>query len=216
MKVLSNNVMPCYIRTLENLEKEEWRDCIGYDGIYSVSNYGRVKSQSRYDCNGRLVKERILKQTFGVNGIPTVKFSVNGIKVTKEPMRLVGECFLREKKQDEEYCRKNKNKADNRLINITVETRKRSKKLCYELKIRSDWGIGEASKKAREERSKIFDVFENGILKKRICSSCLKKLSIDNFYIRPERASYKNQCKLCLRKQGRDKYHCLKNNNKVK
>ena len=193
-------VMPCFDLSLINLDNEEWRDCIGYDGIYSVSNYGRVKSETRYDSAGRLIKERILKQTFGKNGVPSVTFSLNGISSTKEPMRLVAECFLRDKKQNEEYCHKNKNKSDNRLCNIIIETKKRSKEICYELGVQTDWGIGEHSKKVKETRSKIFDVFENGILKRRICSCCFKELSIDNFYLRAETNLYRNECKDCVKK----------------
>ena len=29
---------------MENLENEEWRDVPGYEGLYEVSNMGRVKS----------------------------------------------------------------------------------------------------------------------------------------------------------------------------
>ena len=29
---------------VENLENEEWRDIEGYEGLYQVSNMGRVKS----------------------------------------------------------------------------------------------------------------------------------------------------------------------------
>jgi hypothetical protein len=192
--------MPHLNYKLENLQNEEWRDCIGYDGIYSVSNYGRIKSETRYDSVGRLIKQRILKQTFGVNGIPSVKFSLNGKAITKEPMTLVGESFLREKKPDEAYCHINKNKADNRLSNRAIETRKRSKELCYKLGVQSDWGIGNASIKAKEERSKIFDVFENGILKRRICYCCTRELSIDEFYLRSETGLYRNECKGCVKK----------------
>ncbi len=50
--------------------KEEWRQILGYEGRYSVSNFGRVKSidriESRQDYNGRLYtmarNGRILKR----------------------------------------------------------------------------------------------------------------------------------------------------------
>ena len=32
---------------IEDLEGEEWRDVVGYDGIYLVSNLGRIKSYQR-------------------------------------------------------------------------------------------------------------------------------------------------------------------------
>lgn len=34
--------------TTEELETEEWRDVVGYEGIYSVSNLGRLRRDSSY------------------------------------------------------------------------------------------------------------------------------------------------------------------------
>ena len=51
--------------SLNNLQNEKWIDALGFDGIYEVSNYGRIKSLGRYVNirNGqRWVKERIRKQ----------------------------------------------------------------------------------------------------------------------------------------------------------
>lgn len=33
---------------MSNLQTEEWRDVVGYEGLYMVSNLGRVKSITRY------------------------------------------------------------------------------------------------------------------------------------------------------------------------
>lgn len=33
--------------SLEDLPNEEWRDVVGYEGLYQVSNMGRVKSLKR-------------------------------------------------------------------------------------------------------------------------------------------------------------------------
>jgi len=44
-------------------EKEEWRDIIGYEGMYEVSNFGRVKSlrrKVRYKNSFRTIKEKIM------------------------------------------------------------------------------------------------------------------------------------------------------------
>ena len=43
------------------MKNEEWRDVAGYEGLYQVSDQGRVKSLERKNCLGRTVKERILK-----------------------------------------------------------------------------------------------------------------------------------------------------------
>ena len=39
---------------LEKLPHEEWRDVAGYEGLYQVSNYGRVKSS--YFKDGRILR----------------------------------------------------------------------------------------------------------------------------------------------------------------
>lgn len=43
------------------MPKEIWKDIQGYEGLYQVSNLGRVKSLPR---NGTKAEERILKPRF--------------------------------------------------------------------------------------------------------------------------------------------------------
>ena len=46
------------------LENEIWKDVKGFEGLYMVSNYGRIKSIDHYvKCNSgrRLVRVKILK-----------------------------------------------------------------------------------------------------------------------------------------------------------
>ena len=47
---------------------EKWRDILGYEGYYQISNYGRVRSLDRYviaNKNGgkKLLKGRFMKLT---------------------------------------------------------------------------------------------------------------------------------------------------------
>src|SRR5688572_9841415 len=56
--------------SLEDIEGEEWKDVVGFENLYQVSNLGRIKSlnklvNTKWDKK-RLVKERIMKQ----NGNP--------------------------------------------------------------------------------------------------------------------------------------------------
>ena len=52
--------------SMDDLEGEEWRDCLDYDGYYEVSNLGRIKSLYRIilksDGSEMTIKPRILKQ----------------------------------------------------------------------------------------------------------------------------------------------------------
>ena len=58
---------------------EEWKDVVGYEGFYMVSNYGNVKSLSRKSYCGhgyRVKKERLLKKCLE-NITPTIKLKTN-------------------------------------------------------------------------------------------------------------------------------------------
>lgn len=51
---------PCDNLSLENLPGEEWKDIPGWEGMYIISNFGRVKSLQR-EVPARSGKPRILK-----------------------------------------------------------------------------------------------------------------------------------------------------------
>lgn len=58
--------------SLEDLPNEEWRDVVGYEGLYQVSNLGRVKSLERLDTKHRKIGLKIRKQTVANSGYPCV------------------------------------------------------------------------------------------------------------------------------------------------
>lgn len=75
---------------------EEWRDVIGYEGIYQVSSLGRVKSLSRVAKNRhgyRPIKERILKPAYR-DGYVGVGLRKNTKPTTFLVHRLVAEAFI--------------------------------------------------------------------------------------------------------------------------
>ena len=47
---------------------EIWKDIKDYEGLYQVSNLGRVKSLERYNYKGHHNLEKILKQVKNKNG----------------------------------------------------------------------------------------------------------------------------------------------------
>ena len=82
----------------ENKKKEEWRDIKGYEGLYQVSNMGRVKSLERTVIrkNGseQHRKERILKPRKDGHGYLRVNLSNGrGNKKDSKIHRLVCEAF---------------------------------------------------------------------------------------------------------------------------
>jgi len=71
--------------------KEIWKDIPGYDGIYKVSNKGRVK---RIRGNGKESSERILKGSVSSHGYLDVCLSYNGKRITRLLHQLVAQLFL--------------------------------------------------------------------------------------------------------------------------
>lgn len=76
---------------------EEWRDVKGYEGLYQVSNLGRVKSKSRIvkrEKSDYFLNGRILKPCPNNKGYLRVPLCKNGAKETQFVHRLVAEAFL--------------------------------------------------------------------------------------------------------------------------
>lgn len=66
--------------SLKDLPNEEWRDVIGYEGSYMVSNLGRVKSLDRYVMNNGtkvLRHSNIISQYDNGRGYKIVNLNLN-------------------------------------------------------------------------------------------------------------------------------------------
>lgn len=73
---------------------EIWKDVVGYEGLYKVSNEGRIKSLDRFDRMGRPVKEKILKQFTTYQGYKTVVLCKDTEPKTRIVHRLIAIAFL--------------------------------------------------------------------------------------------------------------------------
>jgi len=83
---------------VENLPGEEWRDIKSYEGLYQVSNMGRVKGLAKVWSNNINPRPaRILKPSKVKAGKQIyfyVKLSLNGIKASHKVHRLVAQAFI--------------------------------------------------------------------------------------------------------------------------
>lgn len=82
----------------ENLEGEVWRDVVGYEGLYQVSNMGRVYSMPRewVSANGgkRSHKGKIMNQSINSRGYLNLNIRLNSKCKNKNIHILVAEAFL--------------------------------------------------------------------------------------------------------------------------
>lgn len=74
--------------------EEIWKDILGYEGLYQVSSYGRVRSLDRYDERNRFLRGRILKLHTLRRGYLDVRLCSNGKVKSFLVHRLVAEIFI--------------------------------------------------------------------------------------------------------------------------
>lgn len=109
-------------------KKEVWKDVVGYEGRYQISNLGRVKSLSRLVKfpDGRKsysIKERVLRQQIGTHGYYQVDLHNGGDRKRCGVHIMVCEAFngLRPKKL--EVCHNDGDKANNCKDNLRWDTK---------------------------------------------------------------------------------------------
>ena len=95
--------------------KEIWKDIKGYEGIYQVSNLGRIK---------RVETDRILKPLKHTKGYLNIGLYKNHTASKKLIHRLVAQAFIPNSENKPEINHIDEDKANNRVNNLEWSTRK--------------------------------------------------------------------------------------------
>ena len=106
------------------MSKERWKDVVGYEGLYLVSDQGRIKSLARISIRDHKLKEKILKPYH------SGKYDHLQVKLYKNEQiqhcfvhRLVLEMFVGPCPKGLEACHNNQPPTNNRLENLRWDTR---------------------------------------------------------------------------------------------
>lgn len=107
---------------------EEWKDIKGYEGLYQVSNLGRVKSLKRethmIDGRVRTENEKILKPIKDKHGYYKVTlYNKNKTKQIKIHTLVISE-FISERPENRVINHIDEDKSNNRLTNLEYITQK--------------------------------------------------------------------------------------------
>lgn len=103
---------PFCIDNIESLKDEEWKEIENTEGVYFVSNLGRIKSYSGYEA-------LLLKPTITPKGYYRLDIVQEGQRATKLVHRLVAAAFLLPPKSiDMQLHHKDFDKSNNAAANI--------------------------------------------------------------------------------------------------
>ena len=100
----------------ENKMIEVWKDIEGFEGLYQVSNLGRIKSAFREGTKGGIIKQ------FIINRYPKVHLHKDGVSHFIYTHRLVAKAFIPNPLNKPQVNHKNGNKHDNRAVNLEWAT----------------------------------------------------------------------------------------------
>lgn len=107
--------------------KESWKPVAGWEGLYSVSNLGRIRSEGRsiHYSDGRIQnrKARIRNLAKSNAGYPVVTMKAAGRKQKTELVhRLVMQAFVGACPDGMVVCHENGDPSDNRLENLRFDS----------------------------------------------------------------------------------------------
>ena len=103
--------------TINNVE--EWREVVGYEGLYKISSKGRVKSYQ-----GRHNKPKILKMSTTTTGYKKIELTKNKRKKSLKVHRLVAEAFLPNEENKPYVNHIDNNPLNNDVMNLEWCTQK--------------------------------------------------------------------------------------------
>ena len=100
-------------------EQEIWKDVVGYEGFYKVSNKGNIRSVERKDTLGRKWGGVTLRPSHNnTGGYLSVDLCKNGTRKKKRVHRLVAEVFIPNPNNYSEINHKDENKTNNHVENL--------------------------------------------------------------------------------------------------
>lgn len=132
MERKSKSVKKRHTLLIEDLEGEEWRDVVGYQTLYQVSNLGRVKSVERFLINskGQNVKRRgvLLSPVKNSNGYIEVIISKRAKSRLVKVHLLVWDAFGNEQRQGRKIVvdHMDNDKTNCKLSNLQLLTHRRN------------------------------------------------------------------------------------------
>lgn len=109
---------------LDLIKGEVWKPVIGYEGLYEVSNMGRIKSLYKVRVGGVWYSESLIKPKNNIDIYHRVELSKNGKRRIIGVHQLVGQAFIKNPENKPNINHINGKRDDNRVENLEWCTQK--------------------------------------------------------------------------------------------
>lgn len=142
---------------------EQWKDIIGYEGLYQISNKGCIKSLQRTVKNGRgyrIVREKLISIGTNEHGYKIVLLYKNNKQVPFRVHRLVAIHFIENRMGLPEVNHIDGNKANNVVENLEWVSSSKNKKHSYEIGLRKV-RVGENGANAKLSENQAREILES-------------------------------------------------------
>lgn len=115
-------MLPYQNLSLQDMPGEVWKDVTDYDGLYKVSNLGRVKTADHINFVGKHYKEKVLRVSPNKKGYLVVRLYNKGACLHHAVARLVAKAFVDNPENKPTVDHINTDVKDNRAVNLQWAT----------------------------------------------------------------------------------------------
>ena len=121
-----------------SIEIEIWRPVPDFDGLYEVSNEGRIRSLDRIVTNmsyTRKMRGKLMTQWKDTKGCYHVTLSKDGVKYMPFVHRLVALAFIPNPEQKEQVYHLDGDRSNNHVTNLTWGTNSENTQHAYDTRL---------------------------------------------------------------------------------
>lgn len=149
---------------IEDLPNETWKDIRDYEGLYKISNLGRIKSLERIDYSGHKLEENLISICKSGSGYMCVNLCKNGIQKSHRLHRIIAITFIPNPNNYNQINHLDGIKLNNRIDNLEWCDNSRNQRHAFEIGLKimpkgeNHWG----SKLTKNDILKIRKLYNDG------------------------------------------------------